>query len=138
MKITILKQHKRFHVKCCFNQNVHNVIKKYKNRYFNMSTRIWYLPADDFTSFINDLENDANAKQFDIKIIDQATIVYIQTKEDKIHVGFSTFIDDFEKFMIITGRKYNSKERQIIMDKDNMEKVINLCKDSGYQVEIKE
>ena len=60
-----------------------------------MSTRIWYLPADDFTSFINDLENDANAKQFDIKIIDQATIVYIQTKEDKIHVGFSTFIDDF-------------------------------------------
>ena len=126
MKITILKQHKRFHVKCCFNQNVHNVIKKYKNRYFNMSTRIWYLPADDFTSFINDLENDANAKQFDIKIIDQATIVYIQTKEDKIHVGFSTFID------------VENPTTQIIMDKDNMEKVINLCKDSGYQVEIKE
>ena len=138
MKITILKQHKRFHVKCCFNQNVHNVIKKYKNRYFNMSTGIWYLPADDFTSFINDLENDANAKQFDIKIIDQATIVYIQTKEDKIHVGFSTFIDDFEKFMIFAGRKYNSKERQINMDKASIEKVINLCKDSGYQVEIKE
>ena len=32
-----------------------------------MSTRIWYLPADDFTSFINDLENDANAEKFDIK-----------------------------------------------------------------------
>ena len=77
-----------------------------------MSTRIWYLPADDFTSFINDLENDANAKQFDIKIIDQATIVYIQTKEDKIHVGFSTFIDDFPKFMEFPGRVYNSKERK--------------------------
>ena len=54
--------------------------KKYKNRYFNMSPRIWYLPAWN----------------------------------------------------------YNSKERQIIMDKDNMKKVINLCKKAGYQVEIKE
>ena len=32
-----------------------------------MSKRIWYLPADDFTSFINELENDANAEKFDIK-----------------------------------------------------------------------
>ena len=103
-----------------------------------MSARIWYLPADDFTSFINDLEYDANAKKFDIKIIDQQTIVYIQIKVDKIHVGFLTFIDDFEKFLVFAGRKYNSKERQIIMDKDNMEKVINLCKDLGYQIEIKE
>ena len=102
-----------------------------------MSTRTWYLPADDFTSFINDLENHENAKKFDIKIIYQPTIVDIQTKKDKIHAGFSTFIDSFEKFMVFAGRKYNSNERQIIMDKDNTEKVINLCKASGYQHEIK-
>ena len=103
-----------------------------------MSTRIWYLPNDDFNEFITDLEKDVNYEKFDIKIIDQPIIVYIQTKEDKIHVGFSTFIDDFPKFMVFPVRVYNSKERQIVMDKDNMEKVINLCKDSGYQVEIKE
>ena len=39
-----------------------------------MSTRIWYLPTDNFTSFINDLENDV---KFDIKIVEQPTIVYI-------------------------------------------------------------
>ena len=112
--------------------------KKIQKSLFQYEYSLWYLPGDDFTSFINDLENDANAKKFDIKIIDQPTIVYIQTKEDKIHVGFSTFIDDFPKFMEFPGRVYNSKERQIIMDKVNMEKVINLCKEAGYQVEIKE
>ena len=93
-------------------------------------------PADDFTSFIN--ENHENSQKFDIKIIDQPTIAYIQKKEDKIHVGFSTFIDDIVNFMVFPGRVYNSNERQIIMDKDNMEKVVNLCKESGYQVEIRD
>ena len=86
------------------------------------------MPADDFTSFINDLENHENAQKFDIKIIDQPTIVYIETKDNKIHVSFSTFIDDFAKYMEFQGRVYRSNERQIIMDKDNMEKVVNLCK----------
>ena len=75
--------------------------------------RIWYLHADDFTSFINYLDNDAVAKKFDIKIIDQPTIVYIPTKEDKIKIGFSTFIDDFEKFMVFPGRKYNSNRGKL-------------------------
>ena len=52
-----------------------------------MSTRIWYLPIDDFNAFITELGNDVNAEKFDIKIIDQQAIVYIQTKEDKIHVS---------------------------------------------------
>ena len=66
MKITIIKQNKRFQVKCCFSYKVFPIITKFKKAYFDMSTRIWYLPADDFTSFINDLQNDANAKKFDI------------------------------------------------------------------------
>ena len=79
-----------------------------------MSNRLLYLPADGFISFINDLENDV---KFVIKIIDQPTIVYIKTKDDKIHVSFSTFIDDFAKFMEFPGRVYRSNERQIILDK---------------------
>ena len=99
-----------------------------------MSTPIWYLPANDFTSFINDLEND---DKFDIKIIAQPTIVYRETKDDKIHVNFSTFIDEFAKLIEFPGRVYRSNERQIIMDKDHMEKVVNLCKEVGYHHEIK-
>ena len=45
-----------------------------------MSTRIWYLPINDFNAFISELENDVNAEKFDIKIIDQPTIVYIEPK----------------------------------------------------------
>ena len=40
--------------------------------------------------------------------------------------------------MVFPDRVYNSTERRIIMDKDNMEKVVNLCKESGYNFEIKE
>ena len=77
-----------------------------------MSTRIWYLAADDFTSFINDLENDINAKKFDIKIIDQPTIVYIQI--DKIHVGFSTFIDDFESLWYLLVESTTQKGDKLL------------------------
>ena len=35
-----------------------------------MSTRIWYLRIDVFSSFISELENDVNVEKFDIKIID--------------------------------------------------------------------
>ena len=138
MKITIIKQNKRFQVKCCFSYKVFPIITKFKKAYFDMSTRIWYLPNENFNEFITDLEKDVNYEKFDIKIIDQPTIVYIQTKEDKIHIGFSTFIDNFAKFMVFPGRVYNANERQIILDKEHLEKVINLCKDSGFQVEIKE
>ena len=46
-----------------------------------MCTRIWHLPIDDFNLFINELENVINAEKFDNKIIDQPTIVYIETKD---------------------------------------------------------
>ena len=53
-----------------------------------MSTRKWYLPIDDFNAFFSELENDVNYERFDIKIIDQPTIVYIESKGTKIHVRF--------------------------------------------------
>ena len=65
MKVTIIKQHKRFEVKCCYNQKVHHIIKKFKNSYFNTSNKIWTLPIIDFTSFINDLKNEENTLKFD-------------------------------------------------------------------------
>ena len=51
---------------------------------------------------------------------------------------FLSFIDDFPKFMVFPGRVYNSNERKIIMAKEHMKKGINLCKDIGYGIEIKE
>ena len=101
MKITIIKQIKRFQVKCCYNQKVFLIITKFKNRYFDVSTSIWCIPIDDFTSFIAELENDANEIKFDSKIIiDQPTIAYIETKDAKIHVSFSRFIDDFKIYCV--------------------------------------
>ena len=40
--------------------------------------------------------------------------------------------------MEFPGKVNRSNDRQIIMDKENLEKVSNLCKESGYQHEIKE
>ena len=87
-----------------------------------MSTRIWYLPIEDFNAFITDLENDVNYEKFDIKIIDQPAIVYIESKDTKIHVGFSTFIADFPKLMVFQGRVYNSNERKILWTKNTWRK----------------
>ena len=39
--------------------------------------------------------------------------------------------------MVFPGRVYNSNERKFIMDQDHIEKVINLCKEVGYGIEIK-
>ena len=39
--------------------------------------------------------------------------------------------------MEFSGRVYNSNERKIIMDKEHIEKVVNLCKKLSYQVQIK-
>ena len=138
MKVTIIKQHKRFEVKCCYKQKVHHIIKKFKNRYFNTSNKIWTIPIIDFTSFINDLKNEENTLKFDITIIDSPTIVYIETKDDKIYVNFSTFINDFAKFMEFPRRVYNSSERLIKMDKEHLDDVVNMSNKIGYKVEIKD
>ena len=128
MKITMIKQNKRFQVKCCFSCKVFPIIAKFIKAYFEMSTRIWYLPIEDFNAFITDLENDVNAEKFDIKIIDQPTIVYIESKDTEIHVSISSFINDFLKLMVFPCRVYNSNERKIILDKEHLEKVINILK----------
>ena len=133
MKITIIKQYHRFGVKCNYNQKVNQLIKTFKNSYFCASNKTWYLPMTNFTSFINQL----NDKEFDIDITDYPPIVYIEPKDDKIYVYFSTFVHDFAKFMQLSGLIYNQDERKIILDKEHMKKIIDLSNELKYQIEIK-
>ena len=131
MKVQIIKNSERFHVQRPYNLKILKLIRRIKNRYYNIHNKTWYLPIKDYEQFKDSL---TKLNEIEYDVLDSRPVVYIKLNGDKIEVKFSKFIEQFSEYLEFKGRCYHSNERKLTIPIEHFNAVVLLSKELGFEV----